>query len=245
VKRALLLMLALGACAKAGAGQPAGDDQPPPDSPNPPIDAPDDPDAPIDAPPIDAGPTTVTLTQTTTDNVDGTLSLACRSTGDGSTRENSWYRVFRLADAGITNGFHVTAVTFGVAAASGLVPVQVKIGTYSGTVNPSPTELDTALITPLAASTAYQVPNTNGTPTLATVPVSANVPALSQMIVEIAAPDELGTAHYFHLGANADGQSSAGYLRAPICNAPQPTVPGTFDPTFTNAHFVIKVTGTY
>lgn len=241
VNRLLLLVLAVGACAKAG-GQPSGDDQPI-DAPAP-FDVPADPDAPIDAP-VDAGPTMVTLTQTTTDNVINELSLACRSTGDGSTRENSWYRVFRLADAGITSDFHVSSVTFGVAAASGLVPVVVKIGTYSGTVNPSPAQLDTALITPIAASAAYPVPNTNGTPALATVPVDATVPALGQMIVEIAAPDELGTTYYFHLGANSDGQTSAGYLRAPICNATQPSIPGSFSADFANAHFVIKVTGTY
>jgi hypothetical protein len=249
VKRALLLMLALGACAKAGAGQPAGDDQPPPDAPNPPIDAPDDPDAPIDAPPIDAGPTTVTLTQTPTPTISTTASFACYDSV--STREASWYRVYRLADAGIVGGMHVTAVTFGVSSSSGLVPVQIKVGTYAGTLSPYPAQLNTSQITPLA-SASFTVPNTDGTPTTATVPISANVPALGQLIIEIYAPTLETTGKRFFLGATTSPETEPGYLRAPDCGATSPRqAPSFSNPTadpptnFDNSHFIIDVTGTY
>jgi hypothetical protein len=237
VKRALVLV-ALTACAQAG-GQQSGDDDPG-------IDAPSG-DAPIviDAPEIDAGPIPVTLSQSTSETSDLSVSFACRSNADGSTRENSWYRVFRLADEGVANGLRVDSVSFAVAVSSGLVPVQVKIGTYSGSLNPPPAQLDTALITPITSSAPFTVPNTNGTPSMVTVPVSANVPALSQMIVEVFAPDLGTTARFFFLGANSAGQAAPGYLRAPACDAPQPQLPGSFDTAFTNSHFVITVAGTH
>lgn len=239
MKRAVVLV-ALAACAKAG-GQQAGDDDPGIDAPS---DDAGDVDAP-DAPDIDAGPVPVTLSQNTAENSDLSLSFACRSNVDGATRENSWYRVFRLADEGVANGLRVESVSFAVAVSSGLVPVQVKIGTYSGSLTPAPAQLDTSLITPITSSTPFTVPNTNGTPSIVTVPVTANVPALSQMIVEVFAPDLGGTAKFFFLGANSAGQEAPGYLRAPACTAPQPKLPGSFSTDYANSHFVITVAGTH
>jgi hypothetical protein len=231
------------ACASAGVNGGGGDDG------SATIDAPVPKDGPIvdgeiDAPEIDAGPMDVTLTQTTSGSVGSNNSIACGNP-DGTTAENSWYRVFRLADANITNGLRVVAVTFGVQESSGTPAVQVKIGTYSGNVQPPPSQLDTALISPITAVT-FNVPNTTSTaPMSVTVPIIANVPALSQMIVEVFAPNLNGTSKYFYLGGNNGGEAKPAYLRAPsgTCATPQPkstTVLG-----FPMSNLVISVSGTH
>jgi len=231
------------ACASAGVGG-GGDDGDDIDAPVPSdarvIDAPD---LDVDAAP-DAGPISVTLAQTTSDMIGSNNSIACGNP-DGTTAENSWYRIYRLADANITGGLRVAAVSFGVQESIGMPAVQVKIGTYSGNINPPPSQLDTGLISPITAVT-FMVPNTTSTaPTTVTVPIIANVPPLSQMIVEVFAPDQNGTSKYFYLGGNSLGEAKPAYLRAPTgaCATPQPrstTVLG-----FPTSHLVINVSGTY
>ena len=238
-------LVGLVACASAGVGGGTGDDEGGPtiDAALPSdgrlIDA-ADPDAPV----IDAGPISVTLTQTTSGSVGSNNSIACGNS-DGTTAENSWYRIFRLADSSITNGLRVTAVTFGVQEAQGMPAVQVKIGTYSGNVQPPPAQLDVALISPIIAVT-FNVPNTaSTTPMSVTVPITANVPALSQMVVEVFSPNLLGTSKYFYLGGNSGGEAKPAYLRAPsgTCATPQPK--STTALGFPTSHLVISVSGTH
>lgn len=241
-------LVGLAACASAGVGAGAGDageddgapaiDAAIPNDGNL-VDAPD-----LDAPAIDAGPVDVTLTQTTSGSVGTSNSIACGNS-DGTTAENSWYRIFRLADANITNGLRVTAVTFGVQESQGMPAVQVKIGTYSGNVQPPPSQLDVALISPITAVT-FNVPNTASTaPTSVTVPIIANVPALSQMVVEVFSPNLLGTSKYFYLGGNNAGEARPAYLRAPsgTCATPQPKSTSVLG--FPMSHLVISVSGTH
>lgn len=237
-------LVGLVACASAGGGSSGGDDG------GPPIDAavPDDGrivDAPDpDAVVIDAGPIDVTLTQTTSGSVGASNSIACGNP-DGTTAENSWYRIFRLADANITSGLRVSAVTFGVQESQGMPAVQVKIGTYSGNVQPPPSQLDAALISPITAVT-FNVPNTASTaPTSVTVPIIANVPALSQLVVEVFAPNLNGTSMYFYLGGNSAGEAKPAYLRAPsgACATPQPKSTSALG--FPMSHLVISVSGTH
>ncbi len=231
------------ACATAG-NNGGGDDQHPIDAAqNTDGNVPGDGPLPIDGPPIDAAPVAVTLTQNTGATVGSNNSIACGNT-DGTTAENSWYRVWKLSDEGIVGGFHVTAVTFGVQEASGMPNVQVKIGSYSGNITPPPAQLDTGLISPIAAAT-FAVPNTASTATTSvTVPVSANVPALGQMIVEVFSPDANGTGKYFYLGGNSLGESKPGYLRAPTgaCATPQPKSTAALG--FPTSNLLITVSGT-
>lgn len=201
-------------------------------------------DAAVDAPPVDSAPTPIMLTQTTSMTIGANNSIACGNP-DGTTAENSWYRVFRLADAGITGGLRLNSVTFGVQESLGMPLVQVKVATYAGNVQPPPAQLDTALITPIA-SASFQVPDTTSTTTrTVTVPITANVPALSQLLVEIAAPDLNGQSKFFYLGGNNAGESRPGYLRAPTgaCATPQPKTTASLG--FPDSHLVITVDGTH
>lgn len=234
------------ACAAAGTngGAGSGDDQPVIDAATA-IDARPPGDAAVggDAPSADAAPVAVTLSQTTGATIGSNNSVACGNP-DGTTAENSWYRVWKLADEGVVGGFHVTAVTFGVQEAIGSPIVQVKIGTYAGTLTPPPALLDTGLVTPITATT-FNVPTTlNTATTTVTVPISANVPALSQLIVEVFSPNFSGTSKYFYLGGNSLGETRPGYLRAPggACATPQPKTTTALG--FPMSNLVITVSGT-
>lgn len=234
--RLLATSIALAAgCASAGKGQDTGDDQPPIDASTGSGD-----DAAVDGPDVDAAPVAVTLSQTTATTVIAASSLACGA--NGTTSENSWYRVFKLSDHNISGPFQVTSVSFGVQEASGLPNVQVKIGTYSGVVTPPPAQLDTALVTPITAAT-FAVPNTAPTATTTSmVPITATIPAGGTVIVEVFSPDLTGTGKYFYLGANTGGETKPAYLRAPSCATPQPRT--TVALGFPNANLVLSISGT-
>ncbi len=227
------------ACAAAGKNSGTGDDQPPIDAKG--SDSGTD-AAMIDGANIDAAPVMVTLSQNTGATVGSASSIACGNNIDSTTAENSWYRVFKLADHSIAGPYQTTAVSFGVQEATGLPNVQVKIGTYSGNVTPPPAQLDTTLITPIVAAT-FAVPNTAATATTTvTVPISATIPAGGQMIVEVFSPDALGTGKYFYLGGNSLGESKPSYLRAPGCTTPQPRTTAALG--FPTSNLLITVSGT-
>lgn len=231
------------ACAAAGKNSGSGDDQPTPDAKG--TDSNGlgtDAAVTIDGPPADAAPMMITMSQNTGATIGSASSIACGNNADGTTAENSWYRVFKLVDHGIAGPLSVTSVAFGVQEATGLPNVQVKIGTYSGNVTPPPAQLDTALVTPITAAT-FAVPNTASTATMTVnVPILATVPANAQMIVEVFSPNQLGTGKYFYLGGNALGESKPGYLRAPGCTTPQPKTTAALG--FPTSNLVITVSGT-
>ena len=123
----------------------------------------------------------VTLTQTPGASFDQAHTPTCVNRASGSeTKENSWFRVFPLADHGISGTFHVTQVSFGVIEAAGNPNVQVKLGTYSGT--PGDT-LTTGQITPIGA-TMVAVPDSGATQWVS-APLSADVAAGSTLVVEL------------------------------------------------------------
>ncbi|NLG63539.1 MAG: hypothetical protein GX539_14975 [Candidatus Cloacimonetes bacterium] len=202
---------------------------------------------PTDGPPVDAAPVNVTLSQTTSPALVSPASIACGNNADNTTAENSWYRVFRLDDAGVTRDLNVISVSFGVQDAEGQPQVQVKLGTYTGSTQPPPTQLVTTQITPLA-TTSFTVPNITSTaPMMVNVPISATVPAGSQLVVEVFAPDFAGTGKMFWIGGNTSGESAPSYVRAPSCSIAQPqsvqmVASGA---GITPPHLVITVQGSY
>src|SRR5262245_43766083 len=110
--RWLFVALAVAGCAKAGPGnsiigglEDAG----------PGVDAAVDPEP--DASPIDAPPEQVTLAQTVTGAMLDRNSISCQSDLPGSTRPNSYYRVFALSEHAIATALHVTEVAFAIEAA--------------------------------------------------------------------------------------------------------------------------------
>ncbi len=196
-----------------------------------PIDSP----PPIDAPAPDAAPISITLAQT--DSVIATdKGIACGNAA--STAENSWYRVFDLAGAGVTGPLSITDVTFGIETSTLPQSIDVKIGTYGGILNGS--TINVADITPIAAMTVnIGAVNLQLQP----VPIIATAPANSLVVVEIRAADGEPTGTHFYIGASAAAETQPTYLRGPDCSVLTPTSMKQLNATAGSA--IINLTGTY
>jgi len=234
--RGLLFAGLLVGCASANVGPSGGD----PDA-----SSPVDTNTPIDGPitnPVDAAPVAVTLQQTTDTVVAIGNSVACGNSANGGvpTDENSWYRVFSPAEANITNTLVVNQVTFAAETSSGSPTVQVKVGTYSGTITDSP--LDLAKITSLASAGVTVPPTTTGESI--PVPITATIPPNTLMIVEVNAPSLNATVSAnVYIGTTISGFSHTSYIRAPACGLSVPQTVASIN--FPTAQAIITVSGTH
>jgi hypothetical protein len=245
--RWLLVGLAIAGCAKAGppnsiiGGLTDGGETRPDGDPR--IDAGDPPEP--DAAPIDAPPQQVTLTQTVTGSIFDGNSIACQPPIPGVTRPNSYYRVFALSDYGIATTLHVTEVAFAIQdATSGDGPDQaatLNVGTYA--VTPVGDTLDLRQIRPIS-STPIRIPD--GHLTRMAVPVAADIPATTNLIVELAIPADAQVQNEFFIGTNQDGERKPGYLRAATCGYADPTTLQrvALDNDFGAIDIILTVTGT-
>jgi hypothetical protein len=192
---------------------------------------------------IDAGPQQTTLTQTTSDAVALGASLLNCHNSSGFIFENSYYRVFTLADDGIATTLHVTQVEFGIdtatAGTGGKQPGTVRIGSYGGAPG---TTLDLSLVRAIN-SVDIQIPD--GSATTMTVPITADVAATASMIVELFIPDGHTAGNEFKVGANASGERKPGYLRSPnpTCDVPDPATLESLSPG-DEIDLILTVTGT-
>lgn len=190
----------------------------------------------IDAPAFQ----TITLSQTASNVVTAQASVACTDTATGVVRENSYYRVFRLADFGITRPFTVNMVSFAVelAGAGGGLPsqnMQVKLYSLTGA-------LQLASLTPIAGNNVV-VPNGE----LATVNVPITPAPLLQsnqtLVAELFIPDGMALANVLFVGANNGSETATGYLRAPLCGIMEPVTFASI--SFPQVKLILTVTGTY
>ena len=193
------------------------------------FDAPISIDAAIDARPIDAAALVpITLNQTGTATVTAT-QIGCQETTPltNFTTENSYYRIFPLADFGITTPFNITDVTFAVeraTAGNGVSqPAQVKLGTYSGTINA--TTFPVAQLNLLASATVQIPQNATSvnTPIAAFTPSTLTVAADTLLYAEIFIPDGRPAANIFYIGSNAGTETHPSYVRAQDCAITSPT----------------------
>lgn len=200
-------------------------------------------DAAVDARPIDAqlidAPRMVTLNQTDSQVVTPQASPSCNQMGPPQvSRENSYYRVFELHGWAIDRPFTPLEVAFGIEQATASVgsqPIEVKLHTLTG-------PLQIANLTTIA-TIATTVPNSGIS--MATVPIEPApvVDASATLVVEIHAPDGMMAGSTFFIGANKQGESAPGYLRAPDCGIAEPTpYSGIGWPT---TRLVLTLTGTY
>lgn len=217
-------LLAMTACAYAGAPESAaldatsvGDVMAP------------SPDAPVlDAPEL----LEVTLSQSSSMAIMSATSVGCATAG--SSRENSYYRVFRLADHQITSTFTARQISFGVQDAAGAQVVHVKLHTLVGALATDHlTTISTADVSITSAATG-QVVSTSLSP--------AAVPAGSTLVAEILVPDAQGAGTTFLLGANTAAETAPGYIRSPACGSATPASFASIG--FPDAHIVLTVTGT-
>lgn len=236
--RRLLVCLAIAGCARAGEQNSiigGLNDARPSDADNVP---------PPDGSTIDAPPQQVTLTQTASNAITLFNSFGC-VTGTGVTRQNSYYRVFRLADFGVTTTLHIMKVDFGIqtAAAGGggaTQPATVNLGTYGAV--PQGGMLDLSVVRSLNTM-AIQIPNGSGTSM--SVPITGDVAPTASVIVELAIPDGSAAGHKFFVGTNTDAEQAPGYTLGPDCGVTPPTSMQSIadDNGFGPVHMVMTVTG--
>jgi hypothetical protein len=168
-----------------------------------------------------AGQQQVTLAQTNDNTMAVGRAIACSSSILGvpvGTRDNSWYRVFKLADYGVTSSFELQRVTFYTDYAYGgtgvTQPATLKIGTYSGMLDAD--TLTVASITPVT-SMAITIPDadsSDGVDPPVQTNISATIPAGSNLIVELALPDGYNDGNFYYIGVSAGGEMKKGYIRA-------------------------------
>lgn len=237
--RWLLICLAIAGCARAGKensiiggltdARPSGDADTVP--------APD-------ASPIDAPPQQVTLTQTANNGITKNNSFGC-VLSSGVTLQNSYYRVFKLADYGITTTLHVTQVEFGIQTAAagggaGSQPATINLGSYAGTLGG--TTINLAMVR-MINSMNIQIPD--GSATRMTVPITADIAPTTSVIVELAIPDGTAAGNKFFVGTNTDIERAPGYTLGPDCGVTPPTSMQSIadDNMFGDVHLVMSVTG--
>jgi hypothetical protein len=222
------------------------DAMPIPDAPPGTPDAKPTPDA---APAPDAAPGSVTMRQTTDDSLQLNNSIGCADSFF-DTKENSFYRVFKLSDYGVTGALHIQHVDFGVdgatAGITGTQSVTVKLYTYTGTLGAN--TLDTSKLTPLGSKSVV-VPDTDTTE-MVTATLAATAPAGSILVAEVLVPDGVNNANYFYVGTNQQTETGPSYIRAPKCLDPSnaPITTPTAISTLGISHpvsVVLTVTGTY
>ncbi len=172
----------------------------------------------------------VTITHSASQDLIAGNSVACSPDLGFTTTENSYLRTFTLADFGVTSGFDVTSVSFGVEASSPAQPLTVNLYTLDGDfIYDNMTLIGSATIT---------LPPTDLS--LVTVPVTGPAPAGSTLVVELDSPDMSGTGRFF-VGSNNLGQTAPSYLSSESCELPEPT--DTADIGVPDMHIVMNVTG--
>ncbi len=196
-------------------------------------------DAAIDAPPPVDAQRMITLNQTDSQVVTPQASVACNQMGPPQvSRENSYYRVFELHGWTLDRPFTPLRVDFGVEQATAMVGsqmIEVKLHTLVG-------PLQLANLTTISTISAT-LANSGITMVMVPIDPAPVVAPGSTLVVEVHQPDGTAGTSTFFIGANKQGESAPGYLRAPDCGIAEPT--SYADLGFTATRLVLTVTGTY
>jgi hypothetical protein len=208
------------------------------------VDAPggdiDAPTTPIDAPAgnIDAALQTITLSQSSSTTIVAG-SPSCNITATGVTRENSYYRVFRLSDFGVVRPFTAQRVDFGVEDATAGVgtsqSVQVRLHTLNG-----------AFITANLVNVAGQNVTVNNSTNVVLPVALAPQPVIQPsdtLVAEVFVPDGMAAGNIFFIGSNASAETGPSYIRALDCSVTEPATMASI--AFPDAHIVLTVTGVF
>lgn len=203
------------------------------------------------------------MTQNTTPNtVASTGSVACAGPAAGPnyyTSDNSYIRLFKLADYGITYDYKITNIAFGVQLASrtlagsstdigGTFPVEVWVYTTTGTT-------PTGTLTSVSGTNALATVNVSSTNNAGMVNTGTSVnqiiPAGQNIVVEVWHDGNTGKTgttaspfERFYMGTHPGGQTSPSYLSSEGCSISSPIATGTGALAgFASAQWVMTITG--
>lgn len=178
------------------------------------------------------------ITQSGSQTVSPTGSVACGSQANGYTADNSYIRVFKLSDYGITSDYKITNVSFGVQTANSSFPVEVNVYNWTGGTFPTGTAalLGTANVN---VGTANQ-----GTVVNTGTNLTTTVTAGSTFVVEVYHDGNVTPPQSFYMGTNNAAQTGPSYIVSETCNILTPTATGTGGlAAFATAKWVMSVTG--
>ncbi|MCU1266309.1 MAG: Peptidase domain protein [Acidobacteria bacterium] len=213
------------------------------------------------------GCTNKTITHSTSQAITPLNSVSCND-GVGHT-DNSYWRAFSLPAFSITNIFHVTSVDVGIETASATaapIPLRPKgpsgisrhsarqagragnapkgVGTqpatvrvYRQTAGSFPSGFPGSLS--LLGTSNFNV--TDQAATIINVPITADVPAGSELVVEVFTPDGTATGSLIFIGSNSAPETGPSYLSAADCGISTPTTTAALG--FPDMHIVMNVHG--
>jgi|GEM_PF-1439636 len=221
------------------------------------VNTPPPPLGPIKTPPHATTCNPQTVTESTTQTITPNNSYTC---SDGV----SYWRAFDLTNSfGITNTFDVQSIDIGIESATSGTPAKpaskaVKV-TSSGKAGKviaqgSGQQVTVRLYTDsggFPASPRTQIATGDFTIadqslTIVNLPITTTVPAGSELVVEVFAPNASGGAgNLFIFGSNTDPETAPSYVSAPNCEIsdPTPTSDPSVNPDMHDMHFVMNVNG--
>ncbi|MCH8568917.1 MAG: T9SS type A sorting domain-containing protein, partial [Balneolales bacterium] len=147
------------------------------------------------------------------------------------TAANSFLRTYTLTDFDIESGFEVTAVQFGLESITGTLPVEARVYLLEGAFT-------FANMTLLGSSSPVNV-STSNNETVITIPVEAEVPAGSTIVVEAFVAESTGNDLF--PGTNSAGQTAPSYIASVACGINEPSTYASIG--FPDAHLILNVVG--
>ena len=154
------------------------------------------------------------ITQSTSQAITATNSVSC-NTG-GLHADNAYSRSFAMS--AFPAGFDLCAVEIGIEQATsgvgGAQPATVNVYSHTGAAYPGGT---TVLVSTQALSVADQ------SATILSVPITGNIPAGADLVVEVFTPNGQADGHTFFIGSNNGGESGPSFIEAADCGITTPT----------------------
>ncbi|AXJ01334.1 Por secretion system C-terminal sorting domain-containing protein [Cyclonatronum proteinivorum] len=171
----------------------------------------------------------VILTHSLSQEIANATGVRCG--GSGTTADNSFLRTYTLTDFDVNDDFSVTAVQFGVESVVGpALPVEVRVYLLEG---------DFTFSNMTLIGTGSANINSNQDLSVVTIPVEAEVPAGSTIVVEAFISDS-DTSDLFP-GANSLGETAPSYIASHACGIPEPITYASIG--FSDVHLVLNVVG--
>ncbi len=139
-------------------------------------------------------------------------TLACLMQGPVSAPAH-FFRTFALSDFAVDGAFAVEQVEFGIEQASVATDVTVRLHRLDGPMSFENLDL-------LAETIVHVEPQALS---MVTVPIAADLPAGTTLVVELITPDLRESSGVIIPGSNQSGESAASWFAAPACGYAQPT----------------------
>lgn len=182
-----------------------------------------------------------TITQSNSLTIEPGVGIFC-NTG-GITRDNTFYRSFKLSDHGITSDYTISQISYGIEELSGAptagFPVTVSIYTTD-------VEFPAGTLTLINEVTEDL---NNQSEVIHTTPIAAVIPADSEFVVAVSVESDFSddggnNSVKFIFGFNDDGETSDTFIKTDACGQSTPIALSQNPHGFAEVHLVMSVVGT-